>query len=259
MAYGLFLFNTLCLLLAALDYLLCEIDLFLLVFIVGTVAIVSGLVGLLHTIYALFHLRNPFWRTLALWGLSLALTTFVVFWLLPPGTSRVPSKMEKYYLRHQTAMTSLANTIYASMPDSTCLVIQSSGQLVLSPIRGKDNYWGYPILADTVASQSLPATFPKDSILGLMKQIHCPKVEVYKPTALALFHYLKSGFASYWFELTLVPFTPEQMQHQLLMYNALPYSPQVCFRFHGGATDGDASFPYKDDFLRQHPIATDLL
>ena len=246
-----FCFDTLCLLLAAADYLLCEVDWFLLVLIMAPVGLVALGVGLVFTVYALFHLRQLHWRAVALWGLGLAAFVCIVFGLLPPGSKRVPAKMERYYLRNQTAMTSIASTLYASMPDSTRLVVESSGAVTLSPICGEDDYWGYPIVADKASLQPLPASFPKDSIVGLMKQIHCRKVQVYKPAALALFDYITSGFGQYWFELTLVPFSSEQMQCQQHMYNALPYSPQVCFRYHGGATDGDAPFPYKDDFLRR--------
>lgn len=257
--FVLFLFNTLCLLLASLDYLLCEVDWFLLVWIIAPVALVTVGIGLVFTIYALFHLRNRYWRIVALWGLLLALVTFIVFWLLPPGTSRVPAKMERHYLRHQSTMASIAGTIYTAMPDSTLLVLNASGHLSLSHISPETDFWGYPVTADTAANAHLPVSFPQDSILRLMKQMRCSRVQVYKPAALALFDYITSGFASYWFEFPLIPFSPEQMRDQLHTYNALPYSPQVCFRFHGGATDGDSPFPYKDKFLLSHPAVADTL
>jgi hypothetical protein len=75
-------------------------------------------------------------------------------------------------------------------------------------------------------------------------------VRLYKPTALARFHYRNSGFATYWFQLTLTPYTPGQMRRQLATYNVIPFSPQVCFCYHGGATDGDRPFPGKEPYLQ---------
>jgi len=261
--------NSVLLLLFATDYLLCEIDLFLVVWISASVMLVTVPLGVIAFCFSLFHLRQRPGRIVAIWSVALVLVAVVVFVLLPSGSSRVPYKMEKHYLKNQAAMESLANRLYSIMPDSTQWEITSSGDMSWHRITSETNYWGYPRTLDSltlpdsasmvVTTQALSEDIDyrlelpqplQDSILDVLKSLHCDKLTLYKPTALVLFDYLHSGFSSYWYEMTLIPFTPKQLQQQMDTYNAIPFSPKVCFRFHGGATDGDSPFPYKEAYLK---------
>lgn len=274
--YAVCVVNSVLLLLFAVDYLLCEIDLFLVVWFLSSVLLVTIPLGLIAFIFSLFHLLQRPGRIVAIWSAALVLAAVVVFVLLPPGSSRVPYKMEKHYLKNQATMESLANRLYSIMPDSTQWVLTSSGEMSWHRITSETNYFGYPMVEDSltlpdsasmvVTTQALPEDIDyklelpqplQDSILDVLKSLHCEKLTLYKPTALALFDYIHSGFASYWFEMTLIPFTSEQMQQQMGTYNAIPFSPQVCFRFHGGATDGDGPFPYKEAYLKDRRAEQD--
>ncbi|MBR1833889.1 MAG: hypothetical protein IJ785_00030 [Bacteroidales bacterium] len=259
LSYGVCAVNTLFLLLAAVDYLFVEVDLFLLVWIGASVAIVTLLLGLVMFVYALFHLRSRAGRVVSLWSIGIVVAAFVVFWLLPPGVSRVPYKMEAHYLAHRQDMERIAHQLYSQMPDSTLLVVTSNGTTSLSRITSGVNGFGHPIVDDSVALP--PFAFRSNaqmgSLVSQMSQIGCKRLHLYRPTGLALFDYAASGFASYWFEIPFSPFTDEQMRAQELTPQIVPYSRHVFFRFHGGATDGDGAFPYREAFLAHHPPSLD--
>ena len=106
-AYGVYAINSLILLLVAVDYLLCEVDLFGIVWLSSTLLIVTLPIGLLFFIYSLFCLRHKEGRCIAIWTAAMVLFFFVVFWLLPSGSSRVAAKMEKHCLRHEEEMLSI--------------------------------------------------------------------------------------------------------------------------------------------------------
>lgn len=250
--------NSLFLLLFAIDYLSPELDLFLVVWMSSGLMIFTVPIGVICFICSLFHLRQREERRVAIWSLAMVLFLFVVFYLLPSGSSRVPAKMESHCVKHEVTMLALANQIYDLMPDSTMLEYTPSDGITLSRIDSVNNYMGYPF-AKSDSSLNLNGVMP-DSLDLQLEALHCDGLTLYKPTALARFDYLTSGFATYWFEVSLVPFTAEQVQRQLDTYNAVPFSSHVCFRFHGGATDGDAPFPYKDKYvesLRQRGMLTD--
>ncbi|MBO4600568.1 MAG: hypothetical protein J5641_07500, partial [Bacteroidales bacterium] len=218
--------------------------------------------GVICFFYSLFHLRHRVGRRVAIWSLALVLFLFVVFYLLPSGSSRVPAKMEKHCVKHEADMLAIANQLYDLMPDSTMLEYTPKDGVTLYRIQSFNNIFGYPFSGkeDTLDASA----YSHFSILNsqLLESLHCDKLTLYKPTGLALFNYLYSGFATYWFEVSLVPFTPEQVQQQLNDNYTVPFSSHVCFRFHGGATDGDAPFPYKDKYvesLRQRGILTDTI
>ena len=243
--------NSLLLLFAMIDYLICEVDLFGLVWMsLSFVGVVTVPLGLVMVIQSLFFLRSRRARIILFWSLGIAVLPFIVFGLLPPGERRAPQKMEKYYLKNRTDMELLARRLYEVMPDSTQLVYNQKGSHTVKCLAPDSDYWGYPMVKDSCADTVLvlPPSL-QDSLTALMRSLRCKNVRLYKPTALARFHYRNSGFATYWFQLTLRPYTPEQMRRQLNAYNVIPYSPQVCFCYHGGATDGDSPFPGKDSYL----------
>lgn len=255
LCYGVCAVNTLFLLVAAVDYLFVEVDLFLLVWIGASVALVTLLLGLVIFIYALFHLHCRAGRTISLWNIGIVVVAFVVFWLLPPGVSRVPYKMESHYLAHRQDMERIAHQLYGRMPDSTLLVFTNDGAATLSRITSGVNWFDHPIVDDSVAPPpfAFQSEAQRDSLVSLLDQIGCKRLRLYRPTGLALFDYAASGFATYWFEIPFTPFTDEQMRAQELTPQIVPYSRHVFFRFHGGATDGDGPFPYKEAFLAHHP------
>lgn len=249
-AYGVCAINSLILLMAAVDYLFCEVDLFGILWMSSILLLVTLSIGVIFFIYSLFHLRHKEERCIAIWTAAMVLFFFVAFWLLPSGSSRVPAKMEQHCLRHEEEMLSIANRLYAVMPDSTCLEYTPSGGISLTCIDSLYTYWGNPIAKDscTVDSSAL-APIPTDSINRVLKTLHCDRLIIYKPTGLALFRYLTSGFGSFWFGVSLTPYTSEQVQQQLDSYYTVPFSSHVCFRFHGGAIGGDDPFPYKEEYL----------
>ena len=250
LAYGVFAINSLILLLVAVDYLFPEVDLFVIVWMSSILLFVTVPLGVICFIYSLFRLRQRAGRCVAIWTAAIVLFCFVVFYLLPSGSSRVPAKMESHCVKHEATMLALANQLYDLMPDSTVLEYKPSNGVSLSYIASWDNLWGYPGIEDSIDVN--PITFSPtqmDSIAHMLESLHCDRLTIYKPTGLALFDYLTRGFATYWFEVSLVPFTSERIQQQLNTYNAVPFSSHVCFRFHGGATDGDASFPYKEQYV----------
>ena len=249
-AYGVYAINSLILLLVAVDYLLCEVDLFGIVWLSSTLLLVTLPIGLLFFIYSLFRLRHKEGRCIAIWTAAMVLFFFVVFWLLPSGSSRVAAKMEKHCLRHEEEMLSIANRLYAVMPDSTCLEYTPSGEVGLTCIDSIYTYWGNPIVKDSCTVDSTALTsLPSDSIDQVLKTLHCDRLIIYKPTGLALFRYLSSGFGSFWFDVSLTPYTEEAKERQLHTYNTIPFSSHVCFRYHGGATDSDGPFPNKEKYL----------
>ena len=239
--------NSLLLLLFAVDYLSPELDLFLIVWMSLGLMVFTVPLGVICFICSLFHLRQREERRVAIWSLALVLFLFVVFYLLPSGSSRVPAKMESHCVKHEATMLALANQIYDLMPDSTMLEYTPSDGITLSRIDSVNNYMGYPF-AKSDSSLNLIGNMP-DSLDIQLKTLHCDRLTLYKPTDLALFNYLTRGFATYWFEVSLVPYTEDDQQRLLNTYNAVPFSSHVCFRFHGGATDGDAPFPYKEKYV----------
>lgn len=239
--------NSLLLLLFAVDYLSPELDLFLVVWMLSGLMLFTVPLGVICFICSLFHLRQREERRVAIWSLAMVLFLFVVFYLLPSGSSRVPAKMESHCVKHEAAMLALANQLYDLVPDSTMLEYSTKEGITLSRIDSVNNYMGYPF-TESDTTLALIGNMP-DSLDFQLTALHCDRLTLYKPTALARFDYLTSGFATYWFEVSLVPFTSEQVQRQLDTYNAVPFSPHVCFRFHGGATDGDAPFPYKEKYV----------
>lgn len=252
-AYSLCAINSLLLLLMAVDYLFIEVDLFLWVWMSLVLLFVTVPLGLAFFVYSLFHLRHKEGRVVAIWTLAMAAVVFVVFWLLPSGVSRVPAKMESHCLQHEDHMLALARRLYSVMPDSTLLEYTPSGGVSIECIDTVCNIWGHPILKDSCMLDSgALAPIPIDSIDRVLEMLHCDRLILYKPTGLALYKYLVSGFASYWFEMSLTPYTDEDKQNQLQSYNTIPFSTHVCFRFHGGATDSDGPFPYKDQYLHSN-------
>ena len=260
LGYGVCAVNSLLLLLVAVDYLFCEVDLFGIIWMTSIVLLVTVPIGVICFIYSLFHLRQQAGRFVAIWSLALVLFLFVVFYLLPSGSSRVPSKMESHCIKHEATMLALANRLYDLMPDSTMLKYTPSDGIILSRIDSVNNYMGYPFAVenstqDAASVLSLEGCHDsggvclQDSLSLLLKSLHCNRLTLFKPTGLALFDYLTSGFATYWFEVSLTPYTEEDQQRLLNTYNAVPFSSHVCFRFYGGATDGDAPFPYKDKYV----------
>lgn len=249
-AYVVCAVNSLLLLLLAVDYLLCEIDLFLFVWISSIFLLVTVPLGLALFVYSLFRLRHREGRVVAIWTLAMAAAVFVVFWLLPSGSSRVPSKMEAHCIKHEATMLSLANYLYGLMPDSSMLEYAPSKGVSLSHIASWENLWGYPGIADSVEMGPVSLTQSQiDSITRVMESFHCDELAIYKPKGLALFKYLTSGFASYWFEVSLTPYTEAARRGQLSIYNVIPFSQHVCFRYHGGATGGDDPFPNKEGYV----------
>ena len=244
--------NSLLLLLFAVDYLLCEIDLFLFVWISSMLLLVTVPLGLALFVYSLFRLRHKEGRVVAIWSLALVAVVFVVFWLLPSGSSRVPSKMEAHCIKHEATMLSLAADLYGVMPDSSMLEYSPAKGARLSHIASWENLWGYPGIEDSIEMAPVSLTPSQiDSVTRVMESFHCDELTIYKPKGLALFKYLTSGFASYWFEVSLTPYTEEARQGQLNTYNIIPFSQHVCFRYHGGAIGGDDPFPYKEEYLEQ--------
>lgn len=244
--------NSLLLLFAMVDYLFYQVDLFGLVWMsFSFVGVVTVPLGLVLVIQSLFFLRSRRARVILFWSLGIAVLPFIVFGLLPPGEWRAPQQMEKYYQKNHPDMELLTQRLYVAMPDSTRLVFYPNGEYSVKCLTPDSDYWGYPLVKDSCADTVL--VFPpslQDSLTALMRSLRCKNVRLYKPTALARFHYRNSGFATYWFQLTLRPYTPEQMRRQLNAYNVIPFSPQVCFCYHGGATDGDGPFPGKDSFVQ---------
>lgn len=244
--------NSLLLLITAADYLFFQVDLFGLIWMsLCFVGVVTVPLGLVLFIQSLFFLRSRRAKVILIWSLGIALLAFIVFGLLPPGERRAPQKMEKYYLKNRTDMELLARRLYEVMPDSTQLVYNQKGSHTVKCLAPDSDFWGYPMVKDSCADTVLvlPPSL-QDSLTALMMSLRCKNVRLYKPTALARFHYRNSGFATYWFQLTLRPYTPEQMRRQMNAYNVIPYSPQVCFCYHGGATDGDSPFPGKESFVQ---------
>ena len=244
--------NSLLLLFAMVDYLFYQVDLFGLVWMsFSFVGVVTVPLGLVMVVQSLFFLRSRRARIILFWSLGIAVLPFIVFGLLPPGERRAPQQMEKYYLKNRTYMELLARRLYEVMPDSTQLVYYQKGTYTVECLASDTDFWGYPLVKDSCADTvlALPPSL-QDSLTSLMRSLRCKSVRLYKPTALARFHYRNSGFATYWFQLTLRPYTPEQMRRQLNAYNVIPFSPQVCFCYHGGATDGDGPFPGKDSFVQ---------
>jgi len=244
--------NSLLLLITAADYLFFQVDLFGLIWMsLCFVGVVTVPLGLVLFIQSLFFLRSRRAKVILIWSLGIALLAFIVFGLLPPGERRAAQHMEKYSQTTHPDMELLTQRLYVAMPDSTRLVFYPNGEYSVKCLTPDSNYWGFPIVKDTCADTAfyLPPSL-QDSLMGVMKRLRCPQVQVYKPTALARFHYRSSGFGSYWFQLTLTPYTPEQMRRQLNAYNVIPYSPQVCFCYHGGAIDGDRPFPGKEPYLQ---------
>ena len=209
----------------------------------------------------------------------IVLVACVTFWLLPNGLSRVPAKMEQHCLKYESTMLAVANQLYDLIPDSTMLVYTQNGEVTLSRIDSVNNLFGYPFVYDTdtldaSGTMSTGHSFSSsegretssgcfsdsggvclnDSIISLLKFLHCKKLTIYKPTGLATFDYLYSGWARYWFEVSLTPYTEETRQRQLNTYNIIPFSSHVCFRFDGGATDHDGPFPYKEKYLESTSI-----
>ena len=250
LAYLVCAVNSLLLLLMVVDYLLCEIDLFLFVWISSMLLFVTVPLGLALFVYSLFRLRHKVGRVVTIWTLAMAASFFVVFWLLPSGSSRVPSKMEAHCIKHEATMLSLAADLYRVMPDSSMLEYSPSKGVSLSHIAPWENLWGYPGIEDSIEVAPVSLTSSQiDSITRVMKSFHCDELTIYKPKGLALFKYLTSGFASYWFEVSLTPYTEAARQGQLKIYNVIPFSQHVCFRYHGGAIGGDDPFPYKEEYL----------
>lgn len=251
LAYIVCAVNTVLLLLVAVDYLFCEVDLFLAVLVSAIVMLVTAVLGTVCFIYSLFHLRERKGRAIALWTVLLLLAAYVVFWLLPSGSSRVPSKMEARCIKHEADMLSLSNYLYGVMPDSSMLEYSPSKGVSLSHIASWENLWGHPGIKDSIEMAPVSLTLSQwDSVTRVMKSFHCDALTIYKPKGLALFRYLKSGFASYWFEVSLTPYTEEARQGQLNTYNVIPFSQHVCFRYHGGAIGGDDPFPYKEKYVK---------
>ena len=249
-AYGVYAINSLILLLAAVDYLFCEVDLFGIVWMSTTLLLVTVPIGMMFFIYSLFRLRHKEERCIAIWTAAMVLFFFVVFWLLPSGSSRVAAKMEKHCLRHGEEMLSIAKRLYAVMPDSTCLEYVPSGEVSLKCIDSIYTYWGNPIVKNScMVDSDVLAPIPSDSINRVLKTLHSDRLIIYKPTGLALFRYVTSGFGSFWFEVSLTPYTEEAKVKQLNTYNAIPFSSHVCFRYHGGATDSDGPFPNKEKYV----------
>ncbi len=250
LAYLVCAVNSLLLLLMVVDYLLCEIDLFLFVWISSMLLLVTVPLGLALFVYSLFRLRHKVGRVVTIWTLAMAASFFVVFWLLPSGSSRVPSKMEAHCIKHEATMLSLSNYLYVVMPDSSMLEYSPSKGVSLSHIAPWENLWGYPGIEDSIEVAPVSLTSSQiDSITRVMKSFHCDELTIYKPKGLALFKYISSGFASYWFEVSLTPYTEAARQGQLKIYNVIPFSQHVCFRYHGGAIGGDDPFPYKEEYL----------
>lgn len=260
-AYGICAINSLVLLVFMVEWLFCEIDLFGLLWMLSAIVLLWSVpLGLIIFIYSLFHLRQRAGRCIALWNVLIVLVACVTFWLLPNGLSRVPAKMEQHCLKYESTMLAVANQLYDLMPDSTMLVYTQNGEVTLSRIDSVNNLFGYPFVYDTdmLDSSAIPSLegYRKaggyvSSILNsqLINSLHCKKLTVYKPTGLATFDYLYSGWARYWFEVSLNPYTEEVRQRQLDTYNIIPFSSHVCFRFDGGATDHDGPFPYKEKYL----------
>ena len=242
--------NSLLLLLFAVDYLLCEIDLFLFVWISSMLLLVTVPLGLALFVYSLFRLRHKEGRVVAIWSLALVAAVFVVFWLLPSGSSRVPSKMETHCIKHEATMLSLAADLYGVMPDSSMLEYSPAKGARLSHIASWENLWGYPGIEDSIEMAPVSLTPSQiDSVTRVMESFHCDELTIYKPKGLAMFKYLTCGFASYWFEVSLTPYTEAVRQGQLNIYNVIPFSQHVCFRYHGGAIGGDDPFPYKEEYV----------
>ena len=260
-AYGICAINSLVLLVFMVEWLFCEIDLFGLLWMLSAFVLLWSVpLGLIIFIYSLFHLRQRAGRCIALWNVLIVLVACVTFWLLPNGLSRVPAKMEQHCLKYESTMLAVANQLYDLMPDSTMLVYTQKGEVTLHSIDSLNNILGYPFVADTDTfdASAIPSLegYRKaggyvSSILNsqLINSLHCKKLTVYKPTGLATFDYLYSGWARYWFEVSLNPYTEEVRQRQLDTYNIIPFSSHVCFRFDGGATDHDGPFPYKEKYL----------
>ena len=260
-AYGICAINSLVLLVFMVEWLFCEIDLFGLLWMLSAIVLLWSVpLGLIIFIYSLFHLRQRAGRCIALWNVLIVLVACVTFWLLPNGLSRVPAKMEQHCLKYESTMLAVANQLYDLMPDSTMLVYTQNGEVTLSRIDSVNNLFGYPFVYDTdmLDSSAIPSLegYRKaggyvSSILNsqLINSLHCKKLTVYKPTGLATFDYLYSGWARYWFEVSLNPYTEEVRQRQLDTYNIIPFSSHVCFRFDGGATDHDGPFPNKEKYL----------
>ena len=265
-AYGICAINSLVLLVFVVDWLFCEVDLFGLIWMLSAFVLLWSVpLGLIIFIYSLFHLRQRTGRRIALWNVLMVVVACVTFWLLPQGLSRVPVKMERHCLKHETDMLSIANRLYDLMPDSTMLVYTQKGEVTLHSIDSLNNILGYPFVADTDTydASAIPSlegchdsgrVCLNDSIISLLKFLHCKKLTICKPTGLATFHYLTSGWARYWFEVSLNPYTEEARQWQLDRYNRIPFSPHVCFCFDGGVTDHDGPFPYKEKYLEATSI-----
>ena len=260
LGYGICAVNSLLLLLVAVDYLFCEVDLFLIIWMSSILLLVTVPIGVICFIYSLFHLCHRVGRRVAIWSLALVLFLFVVFYLLPSGSSRIPAKMESHCVKHEATMLALANQLYDLMPDSTMLKYTPSDGITLLRIDSVNNYMGYPFAVenstqDAATVLSLEGCHDgggvclQDSLSLLLESLHCNRLTIYKPTGLALFDYLTRGFATYWFEVSLTPYTEDDQQRLLNTYNAVPFSSHVCFRFHGGATDGDAPFPCKEQYI----------
>ena len=255
-AYGVYAINSLILLLAAVDYLLCEVDLFGIVWMSSTLLLVTVPIGVIFFIYSLFHLRHKEERCIAIWTAAMVLFFFVVFWLLPSGSSRVPAKMEKHCVKHESDMLSIATSLYDLMPDSTMLEYTPKDGITLCRIQSSSNFFNYPIpdTEDTIDA----STYSQFPILNsqLLKTLHCSKLTIYKPTAVALFDYLTIGFATYWFEVLVIPntYTDEGIQWQFDTPNTIPYSYHTCFCYYGGATDGDSPFPYKEKYVERRSM-----
>ena len=162
--------NSLLLLLIAVDYRLCEIDLFLFVWISSMLLLVTVPLGLALFVYSLFRLRHKEGRVVAIWSLALVAVVFVVFWLLPSGSSRVPSKMETHCIKHEATMLSLAADLYGVMPDSSMLEYSSAKGARLSHIASWENLWGYPGIEDSIEMAPVSLTPSQiDSVTRVME------------------------------------------------------------------------------------------
>ena len=273
LSYGICAINSLLLLLMAVEYLFCQVDIFVILWLSSILLFVTVPTGVVCFTYSLFHLRQRAGRRIAIWSAAMVLFVIVVFYLLPPGSSHVPAKMEEHYVDNEAVMLPLANRLYDLMPDSTRLVVTSSDEITLSRIDSANNWLGHPyFIEDSTLCAAAVHMFEvchesggvclKDSVADILKQLHCNKLTIYKPTKLALFDYLTKGFATYWFEVSLRHYTPEEVQQQLESHNTVPFSPHVCFRFYGGTTDADAPFPYKKRYvesLRQRGLLSEAL
>ena len=260
-AYGICAINSLVLLVFMVDWLFCEIDLFGFIWMLSAIVLLWSVpLGVILFIYSLFHLRQRTGRRIALWNVLMAVVACVTLWLLPQGLSRVPAKMERHCLKYESTMLSVANQLYDLMPDSTMLVYTQKGEVTLHSIDSLNNILGYPFVADTDTydASAIPSlegchdsggVCLNDSIISLLKFLHCKKLTIYKPTGLATFHYLTSGWSTYWFEVSLAPYTEDDQQWLLHTFNIIPFSSHVSFHFDGGVTDHDGPFPYKEQYL----------